>query len=539
MSIPATSMDVVPNETRIQDQERLGWLFAALCLISAGAFLLLQLWPHGDDAYIFYTYARNIALGNGYVFQAGEHVNATTSPLYTLLLALTSFALSPFFDIDGRFPASGQLLESFGLLAAAWYGYRAFCACGLRHAGFLFPLILFSNGLLAAGVGLETFVLLGFLCAAVDAYVRGRYARFSLLSSLAVLTRPDALLFVGIFGIDYLFRKRSFPPLRCGLIFLGPLVVWIAFSWAYFGSPVPTTLLAKQAQAAGRWSGTPIFLQHVDDRLSLFAGRATGWLAIVGILLCVLRGRFLVRNPVVMPLVAWALLYFCVYGFIIKPTPHPWYYVPPIIAFCALLAFAGSTLVSFLPASRRSLANGSLGLAICLISLSRTPSLTAFARTAQDTLTRAPVGLKNSVYLDAIKWLNETAAVGSTVSSAEIGMLGYYYRNGRIIDALGLVTPGAEDALTNSDFSWYVKRFRPDYIILKNPPRPRIEEFAKAAWFSEDYAPVYRTRTKNTFRVRIYKRRASGAGQSATDPTEVNVPPEEENTAADDGQNDF
>ena len=40
-----------------------------------------------DDNYIFYSYAKNIVNGQGYVFNSGERVNATTSPLYTLLLS--------------------------------------------------------------------------------------------------------------------------------------------------------------------------------------------------------------------------------------------------------------------------------------------------------------------------------------------------------------------------------------------------------------------------------------------------------------------
>ena len=43
-----------------------------------------------DDAYIFYTYAKNIMEGNGYVLNIGDKLNATTSPLYTVLLALLS-----------------------------------------------------------------------------------------------------------------------------------------------------------------------------------------------------------------------------------------------------------------------------------------------------------------------------------------------------------------------------------------------------------------------------------------------------------------
>jgi arabinofuranosyltransferase len=40
-----------------------------------------------DDAYITFRYARSISQGQGFSYNPGEHVQGTTTPLYTLLLA--------------------------------------------------------------------------------------------------------------------------------------------------------------------------------------------------------------------------------------------------------------------------------------------------------------------------------------------------------------------------------------------------------------------------------------------------------------------
>src|SRR5438552_180061 len=40
-----------------------------------------------DDSYITYRYALNLLHGHGLVFNPGEYVLSTTTPLYTLLLA--------------------------------------------------------------------------------------------------------------------------------------------------------------------------------------------------------------------------------------------------------------------------------------------------------------------------------------------------------------------------------------------------------------------------------------------------------------------
>ena len=53
-----------------------------------------------DDSFITYRYARNILAGNGFVYNPGEKVLGTTTPLYTALMAagaaLSGGAQAPF-----------------------------------------------------------------------------------------------------------------------------------------------------------------------------------------------------------------------------------------------------------------------------------------------------------------------------------------------------------------------------------------------------------------------------------------------------------
>jgi arabinofuranosyltransferase len=54
-----------------------------------------------DDAYITFRYAQNLVSGMGLVYNPGEHVLGTTTPLYTFLLALLSI---PFGGATAPFP---------------------------------------------------------------------------------------------------------------------------------------------------------------------------------------------------------------------------------------------------------------------------------------------------------------------------------------------------------------------------------------------------------------------------------------------------
>src|SRR5206468_5817414 len=74
-------------------------LAGTLVAILAAA-LLAQLWASlgstQDDAFISYRYARNLAEGNGLVYNSGERVEGYTNFLWTVLLAaLTAAGADP------------------------------------------------------------------------------------------------------------------------------------------------------------------------------------------------------------------------------------------------------------------------------------------------------------------------------------------------------------------------------------------------------------------------------------------------------------
>ena len=70
-----------------------------------------------DDAYITFRYARNIASGVGFVYNAGDPVLGTTTPAYALLLAAVS-RLAGFYDYPRLALMVNTLLNalSFGVI---------------------------------------------------------------------------------------------------------------------------------------------------------------------------------------------------------------------------------------------------------------------------------------------------------------------------------------------------------------------------------------------------------------------------------------
>ena len=111
-----------------------------------------------DDAYIHFTYARNIATGHGYVFKPGERILGTTSPLYTLVLAALYRLLHPLPFVT--LPGIGHLLWAAGLWLTAFLGMKILSEAGLPRAAILYPLLILANPLHGQAIGMETFLTL-------------------------------------------------------------------------------------------------------------------------------------------------------------------------------------------------------------------------------------------------------------------------------------------------------------------------------------------------------------------------------------------
>ncbi len=71
----------------------------ALRAVAAGTLLILVAWtwsiygPHiVDDAYITFRYARNMAEGKGLVYNPGERIQGSSTPLFLMLLGGLGFS---------------------------------------------------------------------------------------------------------------------------------------------------------------------------------------------------------------------------------------------------------------------------------------------------------------------------------------------------------------------------------------------------------------------------------------------------------------
>lgn len=210
-----------------------------------------------EDYFITFRSSLHLAQGHGLVFQPGERVHSFTSPLGTLLPAL--------FALGGGADPAAQALWLFRIASAAALGSAAWIlvhegrrsalpsvavgtACGL--------LVLDPKVVDFAGNGMESAWMVLFALLTWRALVRGA-APLAVAAGYAGLqwTRPDGFILCLALTVAWFAfgRERGGTALREDLgrvtraVLLGALLYlpWLLGAWAYFGSPVPHTILAK------------------------------------------------------------------------------------------------------------------------------------------------------------------------------------------------------------------------------------------------------------------------------------------------------
>ncbi|MGA3147337.1 MAG: hypothetical protein ABSF33_07665 [Acidimicrobiales bacterium] len=237
------------------------WLQAVVLalpvLLLAGAA-----WAHRSvfaDGYIYLHIVQNILAGNGPVFNAGQRVEAFTSPAWTFVLALAGF-VTPF-PLDWIAVVLGILFTlggvSLAIVSSARLVHRAAPRTFLLPLGAVVFLAVPPVWSLAS-MGLETGLSFLWLGACFALLVRwGRTAgermpRFGLVVlGLGVLIRPelglDSLVFIG--GLLWVERSDQWWRGRIRIIAWAAAipVLYQVFRMGYYGVLVANTATAKEA----------------------------------------------------------------------------------------------------------------------------------------------------------------------------------------------------------------------------------------------------------------------------------------------------
>src|SRR5574341_1248575 len=146
-----------------------------------------------DDSFITFRYTRNILAGNGFVYNPGERVLGTTTPLYTFLLVILGFFTG---GTQAPFPFLSMLVNAMcdGLTCLLLLRLGRKLDSPLAGIGCALVWAVAPYSVTFAIGGLETSLYVLLLTGVVSAYADRRCPLAAFLGGLSLRTRPDALI---------------------------------------------------------------------------------------------------------------------------------------------------------------------------------------------------------------------------------------------------------------------------------------------------------------------------------------------------------
>jgi hypothetical protein len=437
-----------------------------LAAVTVGIFAAFRAWGY-DDPFITYRYAANLAHGAGFVYNPGEPVLSTTTPLLTIILAALS-------SLSDDLPAVANLLGAVALAAGGLCLWDLAARAGSRWGGLAGLTLYPTFGLVLSTMGSETPLYLFSCLAALAAYGRERYAWTAVACALAVLARPDGALVALVVSAHYLAARRPArlrdAPWPAALLFVVLLLPWLFFSQWQFGSVLPATLFAKQQQGIMAISErfAPGLLRAARNYTTPFPHLLAAPLAALGLVAFVLQARALI------PLFLWTAAYVAAYS-LLGVTSYFWYYAPLIPAAAVAVGLGLDAIMN--AASRRPRA----ATLICAALL----ALIVAGQVANAYQQSLRPDRRIIAYTAVGRWLAANTPPQASVGMLEVGIIGYY--SGRpIVDFAGLIQPEVAAQLgPNSTYDdagiWAVNRYRPAYVVLPDGALPRLDAYVTGA----------------------------------------------------------
>ncbi|MCI0711002.1 MAG: hypothetical protein L0154_12665 [Chloroflexi bacterium] len=429
------------------------------------AVLTAAFWDYTqDDVFITYVYSRNLVEGEGFVFNPGQRVQGTTTPLHTLVMAGVYLVTDDLLHA-GNLLSAVFLLGAIGLMLDLTRRHLSIYAAGA------FALVMASSPLVYVSFGMETLTYCFILALAF--WLWAREQRLWAMVAVAALTwvRADGVMLAGTFGLLALWTRFAAPkqwPWRLAALYVAGIAPWFMFATLYFGSPFPQTLDAKQEILNG--------IRFINDGLNWWEifYFETNPLAVIAFPL-VAAGVWVVwQRPTLRPLALWAGLYTA--GYTVLNVTAFWYYTPLFMVLVLLAAAGGEWfgrgLIS-LNVPRHYVRAGGAILALLV---------TGFAVERAFDFAEPPGRI--NTYKVAGQWINANTRADEQLMVGDLGIVGYYARR-HTLDTPGLITP--QLAYVNLD-PYAVAAYKPDLVFTTQ--FFSWKRFIDHGWFRSLYQPI-------------------------------------------------
>ncbi len=442
-----------------------------------------------EDWYITFRASKNLALGNGLVYNPGELLMTYTSPIGTLIPALLKYIFLNFSD------------------DVVIWGYRIICAIilavvpyfliktldRLAVAGttiffalvcFVFNFLIIDNTINGMESGFMVFFM-SYLLYILITEPKNFVFHLSICFAGLMYTRPDGFIYGGAIvfafclfnkNIAGLSRTEFLKPLAKALIISILLFApWFLWTWHYYGTPIPHTIIAKSRYVDLRYLIATAFyfvtsyqglrelfmppnfdfgewesLSYIPQFLSLLT--SLYWINI--------KGNIRARS------ISFATFIMIIYLKCLSGQGAMTWYLPSVtLPSIVVLVLAFQDLLLFLQGRKKipgKIFVYPLAIFISLYFMSSFVFATVQIKFQQEIIesgNRKQIGL----------WLKNNSGKGETVFMECLGYIGFYSEM-KTLDFPGMSSPevvAARKQLGTNNFSALIDHLRPDWLVLR------------------------------------------------------------------------
>ncbi len=407
-----------------------------------------------DDAMTSMQYAKQLALGNGLVFNVGERVEGYTNFAWVMLMTPIYWLSTQLgFDFVQAVVRCSTALAAANLvltyaLARRWLG------AGHPAVWLAVGLCLVDNSFSVwAVLGLEVhllafFMLLALWAAGTNSRLRWLGLGLSLLG--AHLTRPDAGLFCAVLlasqfvdaahdyrrGLPARSRAMAVSAALAAAIWIAGYALYFYLRYRYYGQLLPNTFYLKLGGPIDAWARGLNYLRgFMNER---------AWVPALALL-----AALSFRIPAARTLLVYNLLHVVYVTYVGGDffAGHR-FFVPEIPQLALLCALGAAALWEL--ASRPQIARALRGMQVTserLLGAMLVGGACLLAAVLQRGLVLGPLAGEVLTWGDDLsrqtrlfKWLGEKAPAGSTIATSLIGHTGFY-SSLRVIDMFGVIDP--------------------------------------------------------------------------------------------------
>lgn len=514
---------------------RLGWLdlspragailfVVTACLVCLGyTFYTNQIW---EDSLITLRHSENLLKGEALTYNVGERVHGFTSPINVLLLTVCSwltgqssyvatFWLYRLFTIPAFAAGGVLLLKAFHETPPRWSAATGFL--GVVYLSDVKNVAFSTNGM-------ETAFMLLFVAWAVYLMSRSQTDQW-LLRGLCwggmMWTRPDGWVYVAALSLAELTflstsrRSTLISLAKSAAICIAVYGPWLVWTWWYYGSPIPNTIIAKANIEQGPLTQ---LLATMDNFLTglismaaqafrpIYYGEQIGWAGfdalgrlisgltkVVGVValvyfLCPVQDRFGRAMSL-----CFAVL--CSY-FTYMPIAYPWYFPPAMIV--GLIAFTRAAVTFTAQESEhvseyRRLQRRRTFILTSFVFLALGAILVFLLGCREERIQQAEIEMGNRAAIGT--WLKENGKPTDTVFLEPFGYIGYF-SGMHINDFPGLVSPEVvrlRRKLPASELSFQASKYlilpelKPDWVVFRIREYRTLANFPAFKTFQEEY----------------------------------------------------